>query len=92
MGWSEPALFFSWFFLMSLCGVLQEQELQRLGGTKAIKVAVRLVAATHRDSGWQTVDALTWFRCSGGRPLTAVRHRGRIARDNRRGCHAGQTA
>jgi formate hydrogenlyase transcriptional activator len=29
--------------------VLQEQEFERLGGTKTIKVDVRLVAATHRD-------------------------------------------
>jgi formate hydrogenlyase transcriptional activator len=28
---------------------LQEQEFERLGGTKTIKVDVRLVAATHRD-------------------------------------------
>ncbi|OPZ18362.1 MAG: Formate hydrogenlyase transcriptional activator [candidate division BRC1 bacterium ADurb.BinA364] len=32
-----------------LLRVLQEQELERLGGTKTIKVDVRLVAATHRD-------------------------------------------
>ena len=29
---------------------------------------------------------------SGGRPLTAVRQRRRIARDNLRGCHSGHTA
>jgi formate hydrogenlyase transcriptional activator len=32
-----------------LLRVLQEQEFERLGGTKTIKVEVRLVAATHRD-------------------------------------------
>jgi formate hydrogenlyase transcriptional activator len=32
-----------------LLRVLQEQELERLGSTKTIKVDVRLVAATHRD-------------------------------------------
>jgi len=32
-----------------LLRVLQEQEFERLGGTKTIKVDVRLVAATHRD-------------------------------------------
>jgi formate hydrogenlyase transcriptional activator len=32
-----------------LLRVLQEQEFERLGGTKTIKVVVRLVAATHRD-------------------------------------------
>ena len=34
-----------------LLRVLQEQELERLGGTKTIKVSVRVVAATHRDLG-----------------------------------------
>ncbi len=32
-----------------LLRVLQEQEFERLGGTKTIRVDVRLVAATHRD-------------------------------------------
>jgi formate hydrogenlyase transcriptional activator len=32
-----------------LLRVLQEQEFERLGGTKTIKVDMRLVAATHRD-------------------------------------------
>jgi formate hydrogenlyase transcriptional activator len=32
-----------------LLRVLQEQEFERLGGTRAIRVNVRLVAATHRD-------------------------------------------
>lgn len=32
-----------------LLRVLQEQEFERLGGTKTIKVDVRMVAATHRD-------------------------------------------
>src|SRR5512135_1124141 len=32
-----------------LLRVLQEQEFERLGGTKTIKVDVRLVTATHRD-------------------------------------------
>ncbi len=32
-----------------LLRVLQEQEFERLGGTRTIKVDVRLVAATHRD-------------------------------------------
>jgi len=34
-----------------LLRVLQEQEFERLGGTKTIKVDVRLVAATNRDLG-----------------------------------------
>ncbi|MBI3803861.1 MAG: sigma 54-interacting transcriptional regulator [Nitrospirae bacterium] len=34
-----------------LLQVLQEQEFERLGGTKTIKVNVRLVAATNRDLG-----------------------------------------
>jgi formate hydrogenlyase transcriptional activator len=34
-----------------LLRVLQEQEFERLGGTQAIRVNVRLVAATHRDLG-----------------------------------------
>jgi len=29
--------------------VLQEQEFERLGGTRTIKVNVRMVAATNRD-------------------------------------------
>jgi Nif-specific regulatory protein len=32
-----------------LLGVLQDRELTRLGGTKPVKVDVRVVAATHRD-------------------------------------------
>ncbi len=32
-----------------LLRVLQEQEFERLGGTRTVKVNVRLVAATHRD-------------------------------------------
>ena len=34
-----------------LLRVLQEKELERLGGTKTIKVNVRLIAATNRDLG-----------------------------------------
>jgi formate hydrogenlyase transcriptional activator len=34
---------------LKLLRVLQEQEFEHLGGTKTIKVDVRLVAATHRD-------------------------------------------
>ena len=40
--------------------VLQEQEFERLGGTKTIKVDVRLVAATNRDL--QTMVAAREFR------------------------------
>ena len=41
-----------------LLRVLQEQEFERLGGTKTIKVDVRLVAATHRDlAGWSPTAA-----------------------------------
>ena len=40
--------------------VLQEQEFERLGGTKTIKVDVRLVAATNRDL--QTMVAAKEFR------------------------------
>jgi formate hydrogenlyase transcriptional activator len=36
--------------------VLQEQEFERLGGTKTIKVDVRLVAATHRDLAAMVAD------------------------------------
>jgi len=39
-----------------LLRVLQEQELERLGGTKTIKVDVRLVAATHRDLAKMVAD------------------------------------
>jgi formate hydrogenlyase transcriptional activator len=39
-----------------LLRVLQEQEFERLGGTKTIKVDVRLVAATHRDLGRMVAD------------------------------------
>jgi formate hydrogenlyase transcriptional activator len=35
---------------------LQEQEFERLGGTKTIKVDVRLVAATHRDLARMVAD------------------------------------
>ena len=39
-----------------LLRVLQEQEFERLGGTKTIKVDVRLLAATHRDLGKMVAD------------------------------------
>jgi len=39
-----------------LLRVLQEQEFERLGGTKTIKVNVRLVAATHRDLAKMVAD------------------------------------
>jgi formate hydrogenlyase transcriptional activator len=39
-----------------LLRVLQEQEFERLGGTKTIKVDVRLVAATHRDLSKMVTD------------------------------------
>jgi len=39
-----------------LLRVLQEQEFERLGGTKTIKVDVRLVAATHRDLTKRVAD------------------------------------
>jgi formate hydrogenlyase transcriptional activator len=39
-----------------LLRVLQEQEFERLGGTKTIKVDVRLVAATHRDLSNMVTD------------------------------------
>jgi formate hydrogenlyase transcriptional activator len=39
-----------------LLRVLQEQEFERLGGTKTIKVDVRLVAATHRDLARMIAD------------------------------------
>jgi formate hydrogenlyase transcriptional activator len=39
-----------------LLRVLQEQEFERLGGTKTIKVDVRLVAATHRDLSAMVAD------------------------------------
>jgi formate hydrogenlyase transcriptional activator len=39
-----------------LLRVLQEQEFERLGGTKTVKVDVRLVAATHRDLAMMVGD------------------------------------
>jgi formate hydrogenlyase transcriptional activator len=39
-----------------LLRVLQEQEFERLGGTKTTKVDVRLVAATHRDLSKMVAD------------------------------------
>jgi formate hydrogenlyase transcriptional activator len=39
-----------------LLRVLQEQEFERLGGTRTIKVDVRLVAATHRDLAKMVAD------------------------------------
>jgi len=39
-----------------LLRVLQEQEFERLGGTKTIKVDIRLVAATHRDLAKMVAD------------------------------------
>jgi formate hydrogenlyase transcriptional activator len=39
-----------------LLRVLQEQEFERLGGTKTTKVDVRLVAATHRDLAKMVAD------------------------------------
>lgn len=40
-----------------LLRVLQEQEFERLGGTKTIKVDVRLLAATHRDLAKMVADS-----------------------------------
>ena len=42
-----------------LLRVLQEQEFERLGGTRTIKVEVRLVAATHRDLAKMVADGRT---------------------------------
>ncbi len=39
-----------------LLRVLQEQEFERLGGTRTLKVDVRLVAATHRDLAKMVAD------------------------------------
>jgi formate hydrogenlyase transcriptional activator len=39
-----------------LLRVLQEQEFEHLGGTKTIKVDVRLIAATHRDLAKMVAD------------------------------------
>jgi formate hydrogenlyase transcriptional activator len=39
-----------------LLRVLQEQEFERLGGTKTIRVDVRLLAATHRDLAKMVAD------------------------------------
>src|SRR5579884_495 len=39
-----------------LLRVLQEQEFERLGSTKVLRVNVRLVAATHRDLGRMVAD------------------------------------
>jgi len=39
-----------------LLSVLQEQEFERVGGTKTIKVDVRMVAATHRDLASMVAD------------------------------------
>jgi formate hydrogenlyase transcriptional activator len=41
-----------------LLRVLQEQEFERLGGTKTIRVNVRLVAATHRDLAEMMAEGL----------------------------------
>jgi formate hydrogenlyase transcriptional activator len=41
---------------VKLLRVLQEQEFERLGGTRTIRVNVRVVAATHRDLGRMIED------------------------------------
>lgn len=41
-----------------LLRVLQEQEFERLGSTKTLRVNVRLVAATHRDLGQMVAEKL----------------------------------
>jgi formate hydrogenlyase transcriptional activator len=39
----------AWDLQVKLLRVLQEQEFERLGGSRSIRVNVRLIAATHRD-------------------------------------------
>ena len=39
----------AWDLQVKLLRVLQEQEFERLGGTRSIRVNVRLIAATHRE-------------------------------------------
>ncbi len=51
---------------VKLLRVLQEQQFERVGGTKVLTVNVRVIAATHRDLGQMVSDGLfredLWYR------------------------------